>query len=425
MTPMTRQQSRRRFLAEMAGGAVAMPVALGAQRESNLPPVRPSSEEEWTDVRRLFSFAESGVPMNAANLCPSPRTVAERVTELSRDVDRDCSSQNRRKFRDLLEASRHAVARGLGVTADEIALVRNTSEANNIINNGLSLEAGDEVVIWDQNHPTNNVAWEVRAARFGFAVIRVSTPRHPASPDDLLGPFARAITPRTRVLAVTHASNVSGVRLPVAELGEIAHQHDIHVHVDGAQSWGVLDVDLTALGCDSFTASAHKWFLGPREVGLLYVRAERIPSIWPGVVAPSWGGNVEPRVHGARRLESMGQRDDAALAAIATAADFHAQLGAAGVEARVTQLASHLKEGLRDAGFSLVTPLAPELSAGVCIAEVDGGAGSLVDALYTDHGIAGAATGGLRLCPHVYNTVEHVDRAIRGARLLRDAARSI
>src|SRR5207237_4208550 len=107
--------------------------------------------------------------------------VAERVTELTRDIDADCSFQNRAKFAELLETSRQKVAQHLGVTADEIALVRNTSEANNTINNGLALQVGDEVVVWDQNHPSNNVAWDVRGARFGLKVRRVATPADPAA----------------------------------------------------------------------------------------------------------------------------------------------------------------------------------------------------------------------------------------------------
>ena len=103
--------------------------------------------------------------MNAANLCPSPRVVAERVSELTRDIDFDCSFNNRDKFKASLEESRRKVAEELRVSADEIALVRNTSEANNVVNNGISLRSGDEIVLWDQNHPTNNVAWDVRAAR--------------------------------------------------------------------------------------------------------------------------------------------------------------------------------------------------------------------------------------------------------------------
>ena len=122
--------------------------------------------------------------------------------------------------------------------ADEIALVRNTSEANNTVNNGLALKPGDEVVLWDQNHPTNNVAWDVRAARFGLRVRRVQTPAAPADAAQLVKVFEDAFGPRTRVLALTYVSNVSGLRLPVRELCESAHRRGIHVHVDGAQTWG-------------------------------------------------------------------------------------------------------------------------------------------------------------------------------------------
>src|SRR5262249_55882246 len=162
------------------------------------------------------------------------------------------------------EASRQKVAEHLGVTADEIALVRNTSEANNTINNGLALKSDNEVLLWDQNHPSNNVAWEVRAARHQFAVRRVSTPRQPTDVAQLVSVFSEAFGPRTRVLAITHVSNTSGLRLPVRELCELAHRRSIYVHVDGAQTWGALNVNLRELGCDSYAASAHKWLMGPK-----------------------------------------------------------------------------------------------------------------------------------------------------------------
>ncbi len=408
--------SRRRFLQDVAGGTLALPVAARTLAARQAAPLTPSN---WEQVRAEFTFSEDRVPMNAANLCPSPRTVADEVARLTADIDRDCSSQNRAQFRDRLEASREAVADGLGVSADEIALVRNTSEANNIINNGLPLEADDEVVVWDQNHPTNNVAWEVRAARFGLRVKKVATPANPTDAGALLQPFEKALTAQTRVLALTHISNVTGIKLPVAELVELAHRRNVHVHLDGAQSWGALDVDLRALGCDSYSASAHKWFVGPKEVGLLYVNAGHVDRIWPSEVAPSWGNAVDPRPEGARKFESMGQRDDAALAALASTAEFHRSLDPAAIEARIVALSTTLKAELRDAGYTLVTPMAAELSAGVCIAEVDGNAGTLVGRLYQEHGIAGAATGGLRLCPHLYNTDDHVRRAIDAARALR------
>jgi selenocysteine lyase/cysteine desulfurase len=411
---MAQLSSRRSFLLQ-AGGVAASLAELSSLRAST----GPAGEDYWDMVRRQFSFREDRVPMNAANLCPAPRAVSDQVAELTRDIDGDCSFQNRARFQGLLEASRRKVAQHLGVTADEIALVRNTSEANNVINNGLALKPGDEVVVWDQNHPTNNVAWDVRAARFGLHVRRVRTPAAPADAGQLVSTFEGAFGPRTRVLAVTHVSNVSGLRLPIRELCEAAHRRGVFVHVDGAQTWGALNVSLRELGCDSYAASAHKWFVGPKEVGLLYVRQERIGEVWPNVVAPGWGSRVEPEVKGARKFESLGQRDDAALAAVATAVDFHAAIGPARVEARLYELASALKAGLKETGAELVTPLDPALSAGVCVIRVPPGRGDDVyRKLYTEHGIAGAPTGGLRLCPHLYNTRAHVERAVRGVKAL-------
>ncbi len=412
-------RTRRRFMTELTGSTLLLPTATGWAGQDPSTTAALAEEDFWNAVRQQFAFEETRVPLNAANPCPSPRVVADRVAALTRDIDRDCSSQNRRRFPELLEASRTKVAAALRVSSDEIALVRNTSEANNIINNGLPFGSGDEVVIWDQNHPTNNVAWDVRATRFGGTVTRVSTPQHPTGVHELVSAFERALTPRTTVLALTETSNVSGVHLPIAELCDISHRRGIHVHVDGAQAWGVHDINLQSLGCDSFSASAHKWLLGPREVGLLYVKAEQIERIWPSVIAPSWGSDVTPRPVGARRFESMGQRDDAALSAISTTIKFLDGLGIDRIETRVTRLATRLKTGLIEAGYTLVTPLDTALSGGVCIAQVEGDRNQLVDRLYHDHGIAGAATGGLRLCPHLYNTTEHVDRAIRGARALR------
>jgi len=404
-----------------AGGVTLAPAIVAAfggvlpQRAS----AAPADADYWEMVRRQFSFPESRVPMNAANLCPSPRAVSDQVAELTRDIDADCSFQNRAKFQNLLETSRRKVAQHLGVSADEIALVRNTSEANNTVNNGLALKPGDEVVLWEQNHPTNNVAWDVRAARFGLRIRRVQSPAAPTDAGQLVKVFQDAFGSRTRVLALTYVSNVSGLRLPVRELCESAHRRGIHVHVDGAQTWGALNVNLRELGCDSYSASAHKWFVGPKEVGLLYVRQERIADVWPNVVAPGWGSKIEPQVKGARKFESLGQRDDAALAAVATAVDFHRAIGPERVEARVYELANALKAGLKEAGAQLVTPMDPALSAGVCVIRVPAGTGDQVyQKLYAEHGIAGASTGGLRLCPHVYNTREHVERAVRGVKAL-------
>tara|TARA_B100000315_G_scaffold131878_1_gene121370 strand:+ start:3623 stop:4825 length:1203 start_codon:yes stop_codon:yes gene_type:complete len=380
---------------------------------------RSSEEDYWALVRSQFAFSEASVPMNAANLCPSFRAVAEAVDALTYDIDRDCSFNNRAKFDDLRETSRTLVAEQLNVSADEIALVRNTSEANNIINNGLQLIAGDEVLLWDQNHETNNVAWDVRAARFGLVINRVATPIKPASTQQLIDTFTSQFTDRTRVLAITHVSNLSGIKLPVKEIVEAAHARSIYVHVDGAQVWGAMALDLREFNVDSFSASAHKWLMGPKEVGLLYVREQNIEDIWPNTVAPGWGSDVQTRLVGARKFESLGQRDDSALAAIGISAIQHRNIGHKRIDARIVQLSQYLKEGIAELGLELVTPMDPDLSFGVCITRASGSQGDAVsNRLYTEHGIAASSTGGVRLCPTIYNSLEHIDRAIAGIKAL-------
>ncbi|HSG46556.1 MAG TPA: aminotransferase class V-fold PLP-dependent enzyme, partial [Longimicrobiales bacterium] len=396
---------RRTFLRGLAAGTVLLPSSLAAAgsgwsgpgSRALLPSPADPDESYWKLVRAQFAFREDRVPMNAANLCPSPRVVADAVTHLTQDIDVDCSFQNREKFNGLLEASRAEVAEMMGVSPDEVALVRNTSEANNTVNAGLPLRAGDEVVVWDQNHPTNNVAWDVRAARYGIVVKRVSVPANPGSAQELVDPFTAAFTDRTRVVTLTHISNLSGLRLPVREIADAAHARGIHVHVDGAQSLGAVRVDLRAMGCDTYTSSAHKWLMGPKEAGVLFVREGLIPSIWPAGVAPGWGNDADPDVRGARKFESLGQRDDACLAAMGTAVDFHRSIGIDRVEARVTALATALKEGIAALGLPLVTPMDPALTGGVCIVRVAGGGPSVFDRMYHEHGIAGAPTGGFRL----------------------------
>jgi len=409
MTTQEYSNSRRKFL--HSSGALLI-AGLGSQTRFA---VAQSSDNYWDMVRAQFAFTEAAVPMNAANLCPSFRAVADTVSAYTRDIDVDCSFNNRAKFSELLEQARSRVADQLNVSADEIALVCNTSEANNIINNGLHLEAGDEVLLWDQNHPTNNVAWDVRAARFGIRVNKVSTPVQPRNKEELIAAFTSQFNARTKVLAITHVSNVSGIKLPVKELVEAAHARNIYVHVDGAQVWGAMALDLRNLDVDSFTASAHKWYMGPKEVGLLYVKQANHDRIWPSVIAPGWGDDAETDLIGARKFESLGQRDDAALAGLGAAAEIHDQIGSAQIETRVVELAQRLKTGVSELGLELITPLDSALSFGVCITRAPSGqSGRISNALYTEHGIAGAATGGVRLCPTIYNTTEHIDRALAG-----------
>ena len=185
------------------------------------------------DGAPTVSCSENRVPLNAGNLCPSSRVVSEWVEALTQNIDHDVSYTNRAKFAGLLENSRARVVEHLRSQPDGIALVRNTSEANSTVITGLDLGAGDEVVLWSENHPTNNVAWNVQANLLGFDVRRVDTPK-PLGREALVRVFTDALGARTRVLALSHLSNYSGVLLPVATIAAAARERGIFVLIDGA-----------------------------------------------------------------------------------------------------------------------------------------------------------------------------------------------
>jgi selenocysteine lyase/cysteine desulfurase len=417
----TRRDFLKRAATGAAGLAVLPNVRLNGLGNSLTPlPITPGRIDEayWRDVKAQFIVRDGFIMMNAANLCPAPRTVVDAVTNATRDLDGDVSFQNRDKFNKLWTETRSRLARFIGAGEDEVAIVRNTSEANNCVVGGVPLKAGDDVLLFDENHPTNNVAWDVRAARYGFSVRRVKVDPASMDPTAVVNAFRQALQPNTRVLSITDVSSSTGVRLPTAELCAIARERGIWAHVDGAQTLGALRRDMRALGCDTYSASAHKWFMGPKEAGVLFIRKERCAELWPGVVGVGWGGAPVTQLPGARKFETLGQRNDATVAGLAAAVDFHERIGEDRIEARVLELTTALYEGLRGLrGAQMVTPARPEMRAGVCIVRFEGReARPLHEALYREHQIATAPTGGLRFSPHIYNTMDDVQRALAAVR---------
>ena len=433
---------RRQFMKTILGGAAAVAVLPSGVFSENIGSFKSlkstatglsagdiGGEGFWKLVKENFSIRKGLIMLNAANLCPSPYPVQQRVSELTRDIDADPSSHNRKKFADLREVARCALAEYVGAMPEEIAIVRNTSEGNNMVINGLTFEPGDEVIIWDENHPTANVAWDVRAERYGFKVKRVKTPEVFESDEELMRPFIDAVTRRTKLMCFSHVSNISGITLPAEKMCAMARNHGVLSHIDGAQTFGSHVLNLSAIGCDFYTGSSHKWFFGPKEVGILYVRKERIVALWPTIVGVGYPGVLDK---GAQKFETLGQRDDSRIAAMGKTVEFHNMIGKDRIEARIRFLAAALKIRLKERipGIKFRTPLAPELSGGVVVFDHAGiNRNKALDILYHEHNIGcavfGGDSGGIRLCPHIYNTVEEIDRAVDGVASLRDIQTSI
>lgn len=373
------------------------------------------NEAFWDKIRDEFMIEDKLIMMNAANMTPTPKAVYETVVEHTHDMEANCSFQNRGKYGELTQKARDFIAGFLGADNDEIGFVRNTSEANNTVINGLDLGPGDEVLIWDQNHPCNNIAWHQRAERLGFTVVTVSTDTTLNTIDDLLRPFKEAINSNTKVLAFSHVSNVTGTTLPAKEMTQLAHANGAKCLVDGAQTFGYMDIDLHDVGCDFYTSSGQKWILGPREASFVYVKREAQAELWPNIVTVGWARN---KANGAQKYESLGQRDDGRLWALGRAVEFHQMIGQDRIEARINYLAAVLRANMmtKIPNMTVLTEQAEGFTSGIFVCRIpDADATNSARTLYEQHRIAGNISGRdgvlrVRLCPHIYNSVEQMDR---------------
>jgi isopenicillin-N epimerase len=392
-----------------------MPASWGAFTAALAAAPTPADEAYWGMVARQFPLEEKLIYLNAANVCPASRPVMDRHNEYLRDFHGNPSFQNRDKYVAMRESLRKKAAGMLRVSADEIAVTRNTSEGSNLVVQGIDLRAGDEVIVTSHNHPSNLDAWKVRARREQFVVKTVGTPVPAMSAEALAGEIERAITPKTKVIAITHLTSTTGVLYPAREIAAMARRRGIWMHLDGAQTFGAMDVDLAAIGCDSYSTSAHKWLMGPLEAGLLYVRAERIAGLWPLIVTAGWAEDLK----GARKLEVLGQRDDPRVVALEAALDFVNLIGMGNVEARMRALAGRAKEGLAGiGGVELKTNREAGLSGGVVKFRLRKmGTKEAYDKLWERHRIATASTlsgesEGIRFSPHIYNSFREIDAAV-------------
>lgn len=419
--------SRRSFLKQMGAGAGMSALFISGSNTAALAAgdVRSmasaaqttmhDNEAFWDRIRNEFIIEENLIMMNAANMTPTPKVVHDTVIEHTLDMEMDCSFQNRGKYGELMTKARDLIAGFLGADADEIGFVRNTSEANNTVINGLDLGPGDEVLIWDQNHPCNNIAWHQRAERLGFTVVTVSTDKTLNTIDDLLRPFKEAINSNTKVLAFSHTSNVTGTTLPAKEMTQLAHANGAKCLVDGAQTFGYMNIDLHDVGCDFYTSSGQKWILGPREASFVYVKRDAQAELWPNIVTVGWARN---KANGAQKYESLGQRDDGRIWALGRAVEFHNMIGQDRIEARINYLAAVLRANLQTKipQMQFLTEQAEGLNSGILVGLIPNtDAPKAAKTIYDRFRIAGNIGGRddvlrVRLCPHIYNSVDQMGK---------------
>lgn len=272
---------RKDFLRTVSGtlAAATIPSFLNANNVGDhgareWPAVAPDDEEFWKFVRAQFPLTEERAYLNTGGLGASPYVVIDAVKAKMDELEKISETGH---SEELWKSVKSSAALLLGCDPEELAFTRNATEGINIVCNGLPLKSGDEIITTTHEHVGNAVPWLALLQRTGV-VIRLFEPST-ASAQENIDRVEKMLTPRTRLISVPHATTTTGQVLPIKALSELARRRSIWLFVDGAQTAGMLSFNLHDLGCDAYATSGHKWMLGPKETGLLYVRKEMLDVI--------------------------------------------------------------------------------------------------------------------------------------------------
>jgi selenocysteine lyase/cysteine desulfurase len=417
-------QTRRAFLAN-AGKATALAAAVipavaaladdlqrSAKRIEGLAPAEAARDEDfWFTVQQAFSNGRGIINLNNGGVSPSPRIVTEALTRYIWDSEDTTAYTMWQILEPQSERIRVELARVFGCDAEEIAITRNASESLEIALCGLDLQRGDEVLTSTQDYPRMLTTLRQRELREGIVLKTIKIPIAPKDISEITRAFEAAITPKTRVILVSHVINITGQITPVRAICDLGRAHGIEVIVDGAHSFAHFPFTRDDLNCDYFGTSLHKWLFAPKGTGMLYVRRDKIAKLW------SLMGTEKAEAADIRKFEEIGTHPAAPRLAIGEALLFHRGLGPARKAARLRHLARTWETRLLQLpNVRLHTSLDDNQSCAIGTVEILGiDPGPLGAYLFDKHKIFATPIvhdefRGLRVTPSVYTTVADIDR---------------
>lgn len=378
-------------------------------------PEQAAEEEDfWALISQAYTVNPSIINLNNGGVSPSPKVVQDAVERFNKLSNEAPSYYMWRILDQGREPLRMKLANLAGTDPEEIAVNRNATEALNTVIFGLDLKAGDEVIGTKQDYPNMIQAWRQREMREGIKYTQLSF-NFPIEDDAaIVDAFAKAITPKTKVLHITHVINWVGQILPVRKICDMARSKGITTIVDGAHSFGLLDFKIPELGCDYFGTSLHKFLSAPIGSGMLWIKKDKIANIWPLVC------NDKPRSTDIRKFETLGTRSFPIEQGIGEAINFHEAIGSKRKEARIRYLKDYWATKVREVpGVKIHTSFKPDYACSICGVSVDGMTpGELDSALFSKYkihtvGIVWENISCVRITPHVYTRTIDLDRLVK------------
>jgi len=408
------------FVKGLAGAGVALPVLrdnafaqlfkASAVAGDRGPESVAQDETYWGYIQSAFDVDRTAINLNNGGISPAPTHVMEELVRELRFTNELPVENMWKVLEPRMEGTRRDLAQDFGCDPEEMAVVRNASEANEIMIFGLDLKAGDEVIVTNQNYPRMITSWQQRVRREGIVLKQIAFKVPPPSDAYLLEQFRQAITPRTRVIEVTHITNLTGQIMPVREIVRMARPLGIEVFVDGAHAFNHFPFKRDDLECDYYGTSLHKWTLAPIGAGFLYVRREKIPHLW------SLMGSVVDNTANIRKYEEIGTHPQAHFNSVSAALAFSRGIGIDRKIARFRYLRNRWAVPLAaEDRVKVLTPLAGDRSGAICLFSVDGlDCGQLGTWLWDKYKIVNTPIvhpefSGIRITPNVYTTVAEID----------------
>lgn len=402
---------RRNFMTAAAGAAFASGLAKLAAQDLE---AGARDENAWREIQAAFPVDRATVNLNHAGIGTSPRAVVDAVVRRTWDGEK-CAPGTIFSYGPQLDAVRQGLARLLGADAEEIAVVRNATEALDAVLLGIPLRAGDEVLTTTLDYWAMLDALDQRRERDGVVIDKIKIPVPCHDLGEIVEAFRARITPRTKLILISHPINLNGQLFPVAAISRLAHQHGIEVVVDAAQSFALTDYKIADLGCDYLGTSLHKWLQAPKGSGLLYVKRDKIAKVWP-----LFASGTTRKKDDIRKFELYGTWPETILA-IGDAIAFHESIGAARKKARLRHLTDYWVGAVKKTpGIRFHTAFGKDLSCGISCVELEGVNASTLRAwLLEKRGILTmdvtrrtAEFAGVRVSPGLSTTKPELDRLI-------------
>ena len=372
-----------------------------------------SDEDYWTVIQQAFTVNPNIINLNNGGVSPSPRVVQEAVERYNK-LSNEGPSYFMWRILDMgREPLRQKLAALAGCDAEEIAINRNATESLNTVIFGLDLKPGDEVIGTKLDYPNMINAWKQRALRDGIQYTQISFNFPSENDDEIVDAYAKAITPKTKIIHVTHVINWVGQIMPVQKIARMAHAKGIEVICDSAHAFGLIDFKIPDLECDYWGTSLHKFLSAPIGSGMMWIKKDKIEKIWPLVC------NDKPHGTDIRKFETLGTRSFPIEQGIGEAVNFQNAIGNKRKEERIHYLKKYWALKVKDVpGVKLSTSLNPKYSCAICGVSIDGiNPIDLSNELFDKYkihtvGIVWENVSCVRVTPHVYTTLPDLDKLV-------------